>query len=175
MKGLAYIGQDTIESAIQSLRDKGGEFMAAYNRLASDETRFSAYPDLYAQWQSLMSKGDDIKATVSYIASAVDNAGSFLNKTFGLSGMNAVGLFPLIPVAVAVGAVAAISAFMYSYSALEDSLTRRELADKGYSGTDIGAMGGPSIMGDVSMTVKYIALAAFGIIVLPKLMDAMKK
>ncbi len=170
MPALGYIGQDTIESAIQSLKDKGAQFMGAWNQLLSVEDRISVYPDLYDQWQSLKSKGDEIKSTISYIASAVDSVGGFLSKTFGLSGMGAMGIVPLIPIAVITGATAAIMWFISSVSDIIDALNRREMTDKGYSPEQIAAATAPTLSTNISRIVLYAGLAAFGIIVLPKLL-----
>lgn len=174
LRGLGYIGQETIESAVQSLKEKGAQFMGAYGSLMSLEERAAAYPDLHTKWKSLKSEGDKIKSSVQYIANIVDSVGGFLGRTFGLSGMGAMGVFPLIPIAVVTGAIAAISAFVYAVSNFSDSLTKREMVEKGYSGKDIG-MSSQTMLGDVSTIVKYVAIAGFGIIVLPKLLEAFKR
>lgn len=175
LRGLGYIGQETLEGAIQNLRDKGAQFMTAWNNLMSVEERISKYPDLYSQWQTLKSEGEKIKSTISYIAEKVDAIGGFLGKTFGLSGMGTLSLFPVVPVAMVVGAVAAIGWFISSVSDIIDALNRREMTEKGYSPGEIAKTMPKTTTENISNIVLYAALAGFGIIVLPKLLERFKR
>lgn len=173
MRGLAYWGQDTVDSAIQSLKDKGAQFTAAYDQLTSIEDRISVYPDLYDQWSTLKSRGDDIKATISTIASAVDSAGAFLAQTFGLSGLSSIGVLPIIPIAGIAAATAAVMWFISSVSDILDALNRREMTAKGYTPAQIAAATAPTMSANISNIVLYGGLAIFGIVVIPKLLERM--
>lgn len=89
---------------IGKFREQAAKFTAAYNALLATESVAKKSPALLAEYVALRRKADDVKATVQKVTGAVDQAAGWLKSTFGLGALPA-----LVPVAVVVSAVAAMS------------------------------------------------------------------
>lgn len=89
---------------IGKFREQAAKFTAAYNALLATENSAKKSPALYAEYSTLRKKADDVKAKVQKVTGAVDQAAAWLKSAFGLGALPA-----LVPVAVVVSAVAAMS------------------------------------------------------------------
>lgn len=99
-------------------------------QLMQYQTIAAQNPDDYAAWQSEMNKVQTANGVITTAQTAVQQVSSWwasIKDTFGLSGLRAVGVLPLLAVpwgliATITAATAAVVAIVYSSGALVDSL-----------------------------------------------------
>ena len=99
---------DSIGDAIQSLKDKAGGFVKAYQALMNSEAKVRANPKLYAEWKTLKGRADSVRQKIDYINGVVDSAAKWLKGVFGMSSADTLGVAPLIPIAYVTAAIAAL-------------------------------------------------------------------
>lgn len=101
---------------IGQFKNKAAEFTQWYNTISGIKIDPVLYPELIAEKRELLTRGDSIKEKITYITGKVDEAWNWLTSNFGLSGYEmeeqledtGLGLLPIVPIAVVVGAVALI-------------------------------------------------------------------
>ncbi len=118
---------DTVQSwsqewtnTVANFKTKAKQFVSDYEQLKSREKLAQSDPALANEYESLMSKGNWIYDTIISIARKIDFIGD--NQT-----MNSLGALPLIPIAVIVGAIAAMTAWLadaYTMKQKLDSIER---------------------------------------------------
>lgn len=108
---------------IQKFRNKAAQFWAQWNTLDDMYPTVSRQsPAIRNEYQSLMDRGSTIRSTVETISGAIDRAAKvyesvrdWVSSTFGLNGndinnkVNELGVIPLIPIALIIGSLAAMS------------------------------------------------------------------
>lgn len=103
------IEQDSLlESAINRLKEKAGEFSRVYADFVANRQWAEMDPALFQEWQSIKSIADRVRGTIEWINSQVDSASNWLRGVFGLSGLQSLSAIPFIPIAYVTGAVAAL-------------------------------------------------------------------
>lgn len=164
MANIGYVGQDTVESAIERLKAKGAIFAETYNRHLSLYDKVKNNPAQLSQWQSLKNKADYVKGLIQTVNNSVDKSVNWLRDVFGfqssnLSGMNEVGVLPLIPIAYVLAAITALTYVVGDlskfYTLVSKGATTEQLTDK------------PSIFSDTASIVKWGGIA-FGLYLLYK-------
>lgn len=120
------------------------KFQAEYATLQSINIDPVKYPDLSKMQLDLLRSGNTIKETIRSITGAVDSAWSWIKSTFGFDGLhqmaqiNGLGIAPLIPIAVVVGAVAAMVKWGLEFAAFYMKLEyAKSLAAQGLSPVQI--------------------------------------
>lgn len=114
---------------VQKFKSKVANFMEALDRLQSSKVNASKYPDLATQRENLLSRGASIKNTIKTVTGMVDRVFSF----FKGSGLDGLGIAPLLPIAAITIAVAAITKWTteaYEFSKRLDAI--KDLESKGY-------------------------------------------
>lgn len=168
------------DQAKNALIQKAAEFTQLYNRLRSQAAVANSDPQLSAEYQALMAKGDYIKSTVSSITQSFDSGANWfsnqlssLKNMIGLDGvpkaglgslmrLNGLGILPLIPIAVIVAATSAIVYWLTDAYTMKNKL---DLAEKVHAtGGDIdsvlnsGTFGG----GFAGLSKNLVIIAAAG-------------
>ncbi len=164
-ENLSYIGEDTINDAIERMKSKGAEFANAYSTLMGDYERVKNNPTLLAKWNTLKKYADGVKATIQTINNSVDNSVNWLKDMFGMNGMSLqgmgnIGVLPLIPIAYVTAAIAALTYIIgeiYKFHALVQSGATSDQLTQAANGGVTGALN------NVSSLVKWggIAFAAY--------------
>lgn len=128
------------QNAVDQFRVKARAFRDEYVNLQQMGQYAGADPELKKAYDSLMSKGSWIYNTIANLASKLDMMGG--------SGMAAMGALPLIPVAVIMGALAAITAWMSDAYIMRQKLEyARDAINAGHTAGDIDTVtGGNSLI-----------------------------
>ena len=151
---------------VERFKSKVLNFSEALQNLQSRKVDAARYPDLAAQQRDLISRGDALKRTISVVTSAVDKVFSFFR---GVTGMDGLGVIPLLPVAaitVVVGAMTKWVTHAYEFGRRLDAIAALEA--KGYSPERAGEIvkgqlpddkpfGGFGL--DVSAVLPWVAMA----------------
>jgi hypothetical protein len=136
-------------STLDRFRAKAQEFIAAFNRLVS---LGPDVPDnMRAEYQSVLSSASAVKTTVEYITKTVDSVTGFFSNIFGLNGVPMVqrsinqptqlGVLPLIPIALVIGAITALGAVLSKIYLFERKLAeQKRLEAGGLSPADAAAL-----------------------------------
>lgn len=98
-KTVAQEWSQSWQNAIDAMRLKAREFMRVFSELEKKKAIAAKNPSLYADYQDLMKKGQWIKNTID----------SILDSETSLNGL---GALPLIPIAIILAAISAITAWL---------------------------------------------------------------
>lgn len=119
---------DQWDNKLAELKAKGKEFNTLFDELKNKENFVKQFPTLYENYLSLMKKGEWIRDTISTITRGVDYG---TNLLFGTTKppINKMGALQLVPIAVMVSALSAVSAWIASaYVELEKIQTAERLS-----------------------------------------------
>lgn len=123
---------------VENVKTKAKEFAAIYNELVNQEEFVKKYPELQSEYDSLMSKGDIIRATVEKITKAIDWGAGLFNGGMNGRQLNGMGALPLIPIAALAGAVTAMTYFISDAYKMKAKIeTIKEMEAKGYNPSQI--------------------------------------
>lgn len=135
---------DSEKSYIQQFKDKARRFWSLWTNLNQQRSTVSRQaPAVQAEYNDLLSRGSKIRSTIDYVTGAIDKAAamydsvkSWISETFGFGDIDEpieryeqMGLIPLIPIAVIVAALAAITKWTsdaYEFNARLNEIQRLE-------------------------------------------------
>jgi hypothetical protein len=112
----------SFEDLISYLKSRAAEFTRTYQNMQAIGPSVAHYPDLYPEYNRLMSRANTIVNTIESAKATANNAYNWLRSTLGLDGMAAVqqglsglGFIPaaLIPIAIKAAIIAAVVAVVY--------------------------------------------------------------
>lgn len=114
---------DSVEAewrdAVTRWENAVADFQNALALHYSNETMATELGD-HDEWSAQLYKATGIQDAITNLQQKLAGASDWFKQTFGLSGLNRMGFIPLIPVAVIVGAIAAvvsITSALYTYNA----------------------------------------------------------
>lgn len=124
------------------------DFMQQYNTLQNTHIDSVKYPELSKTQIELLKRGTGIKGQIQSITGAIDSAWGWLKDTFGFDGvrdmdrqMGSMGIPVLIPIAVVVAAITAITKWGLDYTKFYQKLQyAKKLQQDGYAPTQINEM-----------------------------------
>lgn len=161
---------DTVESwsqewqnAVDNFKAKAKQFVSSYENLSSKKAVAEANPNIADDYNSLMGRGSWIYNMVASVARKIDFIGS------SESTLNGMGALPLIPIAVIVGAVAAMTAWLSDAYIMTQKINAIEAAQS--SGKDTAPLenvigGGNSLIDIKAAPVSsLILLGGLGLII----------
>lgn len=97
--------------------------------LANESKAQELGPVEYAKWQAELENMYRTQAAVEMLQDAISATSSWARDTFGLSGiqrgLSGMGFIPLVPVAVIVGSISAVTAVIYAMNSYNDELERK--------------------------------------------------
>lgn len=135
-------GIDEWNKQVENLKVKARQFAEIYNKLLSDEDFVKKYPQLADEYESLMTKGQYLKATVQKITNAIDWGSNLFDNTSNLNGINGLkglGVVQVIPIVVIAGAVTALGYFINDAYTLSKKIdTMKEMEARGHDPVAIG-------------------------------------
>jgi len=83
----------------------------------------------YAKWEAELESMYRTQAAVEMLQDAISATSSWARDTFGLSGiqrgMAGMGFIPLVPVAIIVGSISAVTSVVYALNSYNDELERK--------------------------------------------------
>lgn len=115
---------------VESFKSKVQNFMQLLSNLQNRTIDAAKYPDLAAKRNDLLQRGSIIQRTITTLTGAVDKVFAFFR---GVTGMDGLGLVPLLPIAAITVALAAITKWTtdaYEFSKRLDAI--KDLEAKGY-------------------------------------------
>lgn len=104
------------QAAVDNLKGKAAEFQRMFTALQNDAA--SVPPELKPKYDALMARGQWVKNQIQSITSGIDFGFNMFSSTplmhgiKQIGGMNAMGILPLIPIAIITGGVAVIVAWL---------------------------------------------------------------
>lgn len=113
-------------SLIEKFRSRVQNFMLALDNLASRKRDAQRSPQLATEYATLMRQGSVIKSTIESVSGTIDKVMAFFK---GVTGMSALNVVPLLPIALITGAIAAIAKWTtdaYTFSKKLDEVQRLE-------------------------------------------------
>lgn len=137
---------------VNELKARAAEFMNLFQDLEARQGQAMA-AGLMAEYSELMGRGASIKARVLQVTSAIDSVYNSVSNLFGLagykpgSGLGNLGLIPLIPIAVIVGAIALMVSWITDAYNLRNKLAAAQSAGANAAQiTQIASGGGSSFL-----------------------------
>lgn len=127
---------DTIENewrdAVARWESVVSQFQAMIERhYANRQKALDLGPEEFDRWQAQLDRALELKTAIEMLQESLASTSSWAKQTFGLNGMkramtamNGMGLgpIPLIPVAVIVGSISAVTAVIYSLNTYNNEL-----------------------------------------------------
>ena len=173
---------------------KVDEFRAAYANLLDARSIAMAHPDLWAEYQSLVTRGGNVTSAIDtviskaqgawdFVSSAPGAAYDWIKSAVGLQGQpEGLGFIPLVVGAAALGVLAMIVSWLSDAAVFTRKLQAvASLTAKGMPTEEavravqgISQPAGGSVTGNMSQIAMWLALGAFAIFVVPKLLDNRK-
>lgn len=104
------------QAAVDNLKMKAQEFQRVFSELQADAANVPA--DLKSSYDSLMSRGNWVKAQIQSITNGIDfgfnmfSQTPLMNGVRQMGGLNSLGILPLIPIAIITGGLAVIVAWL---------------------------------------------------------------
>jgi len=163
-------------SMIEKFKAKAREFSMAYSTLTNIDLS-GLTPDQKNEYEGLISTGENIRGTISWITESVDTVTGFFSDLFTFDGSPAVknyinaphhttlGFLPLIPIAAVSASLAVMAKFITDVYLFERQMTeQKNLVASGSSpqaAADIvKKIRGTSFLETTGTIIKPIALAA---------------
>ncbi len=149
------------EDAKNNLMMKAQEFTRLFNDLQSKASQVP--PELKAQYDALMNKGNWVKSTIQNVTNGIDFGWNLFSNSPTMSGifkriggLNGMGLLPLVPIAVIFGAVAVMVAWIADAYSMQQkiSLARSTGANANQAATIIGQGSSGSVVTSVGNFAK---------------------
>lgn len=180
-------------SVMDKFRAKVTEFRTIYSQLLGMRARASSHPNLFAEYQALVTRGGRVMSTINGVISKAEGAWDFMKSApgaaydwirdaVGLSGADdepGLGIIPIVLGAAALGAIALIASwttdalvFMRKMSAVEKLVAAGmpvEEAARAVQG--IAEPPKQTTSGNLSTMAMWLAVGAIAIFVLPKFLD----
>lgn len=101
-------------NAVANLRAKAAEFQALREQVLESYSIAKEYPSLLSEYESLIFKSNIIESTIKSVTSGIDIIFGMFNTVFNDENVDGLGIVPLVPVAVILSAVAAITYWIKS-------------------------------------------------------------
>lgn len=152
-------------SLVDKFKSKVANFTELLSNLQNREIDAARYPDLSATRDELTSRGSTIKNMITSITGTIDKVFGFFR---GITGMDGLGIVPLLPIAAITIAVAAITKWTtdaYEFSKRVDAI--QALEAKGYDPVKAGQIVNQQFptssllgnFGSISSLIPWIAIA----------------
>lgn len=160
-------GKESDLTLIERFKSKVLNFTEQFNNLKNRRIDSKRYPDLAREQSELIKKGGIVNNTISALTGAVDKVYSFFK---GVTGMDGLGVLPLLPVAAISIAVAAITKWTtdaYEFNKRVDAI--QALEAKGYSPEKAGQIVSqqfyrPSLLSSITGPSMLPILAVVGVL-----------
>lgn len=177
---MSILGAD-FDDAVARLKKAASDFTATYNQ-------FVTIPPQYrpAAWYDVKQVADTTRNTIQTFISAADSAYQWIASSFGMNGLGIV--IPLAPFLTVAGIGGAISAILLARGKMVDIIAdaenRRRITELNVSRAEQGLQPlnpdllyptQPTILGDFATTAKWIVIGGAAILLLPKILEGMKK
>ena len=96
-------------NAVSLLRQKAAEFERLKREVEETYSIAISDPNLFKEYESIIFKSDVIKGTIQRVTSGIDYIFGIFNTVFDDVDTSGLGFIPLVPVAVILSAIAAIT------------------------------------------------------------------
>ncbi len=98
---------------IDRFKARIAEFAEVFTRLKAIEPQIEQTPELKAEYQDLVSRGNVIETTISTVTGSINKAVHWFKNVFGMDGLSManrgqLGALPLLPIAAISGAMTLI-------------------------------------------------------------------
>lgn len=184
------------DAARQNLISKAQEFTQLWNSLTQLAPAASSDPQLQSDYNTLMARGDYIRSTVQSITQGFDSGADWFNNTLAtfrnavglgevpragvraLMRLNGLGILPLVPIAVILAAVAAITYWITDAYTMQGRLN---LAAKvqAAGGNPASILNAGSVFGSMQGISRNLVIlggmALIGLVAWPKLKKYVKR
>ncbi|MES9855937.1 MAG: hypothetical protein ABW166_04945 [Sedimenticola sp.] len=121
-------------NAVAQLRAKAAEFERLMGVVKSTYSTAANSPELYKEYETLLFKGNVIKGTIQTLTSGIDYIFRIFDTVFGDTEPEQLGIIPLVPIAVILSAVGAITYWINdSLKYLNKVNEIRRIESQGYS------------------------------------------
>lgn len=149
-------------SLVEKFKSHVANFSQRYDNLQSMQIDRNKYPELYEQRLVLLKRGRILRGTIEKVSGMVDRVFSF----FGASGVNGLGVVPLLPIAAISVALAAITKWgtdTYEFTKRMDAI--KSLEARGYDPVRAGQIVNQQFpptsfnFGSISTLLPWIAVA----------------
>lgn len=141
---------------VNELKARAAEFMNLFSDLETRQAQAAA-AGLSAEYNNLMSRGATIKARVLQVTNAIDGVYNSVSNLFGLSGfkpgsgLGNLGLIPLIPIAIIVGAIALMVSWITDAYTMRNKLAAAQAVGANAAQiTQIASGGGGGLLSTVT-------------------------
>lgn len=101
-------------SAVANLRAKAAEFQALREQVLESYSIAKEYPSLLNEYEALLFKSNVIESTIKSVTNGIDIIFGMFNTVFGDEDVDGLGIVPLVPVAVILSAIGAITYWINS-------------------------------------------------------------
>lgn len=121
-------------NAVANLRAKAAEFQALREQVLESFVIAKEYPSLLREYESLIFKSTIIENTIKSVTKGIDVIFGMFNTVFNDSEVDGLGIVPLVPVAVILSAVAAITYWINSSVKYLNKIKEiKRIENQGYS------------------------------------------
>lgn len=156
------------QAAVDNLKAKAQEFQRMFSTLQSDAANVP--PELRASYDALMSRGQWVKNQIQSITSGIDfgynmfSSTPLMNGLKQMGGMNALGVLPLIPIAIITGGLALIVAWLSDAYTMQQkiNLAKSTKANASQAASILGA-GGSALGANFFQSAGLLLLIGVGV------------
>ena len=113
---------DEWNAKVNELKQAVSQFETLYSKLQGQSAIAKTDPALYAEYSSLMSRGNYVKTVITDTLQKLGSALSYAKSVVGMQGMGNLGALPLVPIAVIAGSLALITKWVTDASATSRKL-----------------------------------------------------
>lgn len=169
-----------VQAKIDQLRALSAQFEATFAKLASLENVARLRDDAWQRWNSLLSSGASVRATIQKGTDAIRDALQWLRDTTGV-GVSGLGFAPIAIVLVLAAIVAAIAAASSFVADAQVEIRKLEILQASVAElppeqraailAQAANRPTPSITGNIANIAMYVAVGLLAIFVLPKLLE----
>jgi hypothetical protein len=180
---MADLTQEDV-SILEKFRAKAREFADAFTRLKNMAGNVPT--SMQAEYNSIYKEANIVQSTINYITQTIDSVTGFFSNMFGLNGtpilqrhINSpqLGVLPLIPIALVIGAITAMGAVLTKIYLFERKLAeQKRLESQGLSpqqAADIASQN-TGVTANIAKFARPVAFA-FGAWALVQLLQSLPK
>lgn len=168
-----YIEQE-YNDAVNRWKSAVSDFEAQLERLRSLYPAAVATGDI-AAWQEQYDKAVVMKQVIADLQSKLGGVVDWFKRVFGLAGLDAMGAVPLVPVAIIIGSISAVTSLTYAIYSYNNELEQKWSYVKSQPGmtpnqvTDF--IGGGSIIPSKGDLITWIVIGGVALYFGPKMLD----
>lgn len=178
------------QSAIARLRAAAAEYVAEFARLFSLRDVAERDPDLYAEWNDVVSAAQTVRNSIEWITSSIDAASGAVSGVFdffqsrapgGLMGLsrvagNTLGIAPLAVFGLSLAAVtAATAALLATIDRMRITSAKLEAVKAGTASPEIFTDDWGNPITQTGSAIKWIIIGAAVFFIAPRVLDMLKR